>query len=456
MTPEQDTTEQLASFAAGLRYEDLPEGVVESCKDLMVDWLGSALAGVKAQQVQTIATFADRMGEAEGCATDFAAGKKRSPYFAAMVNAASSHIVEQDDLHNSSVLHPATVVFPPLFALAETGDFSGKQMISAAVAGYEVGVRVGEFLGRTHYVHFHTTGTAGTLAAAAAIGNLIGLDAGQMRHAFGNAGTMAAGLWEFLATAADSKQLHTASAASRGLMAALLAQDGFEGAHRIFDGPHGMGAALSTDSDPACLADGLGERWALPETSYKWHASCRHTHPAADALLALMCENDIASDDIVSVTAHVHQAAIDVLGPVVSPQTIHQAKFSMGTVLGLIAVHGHAGLTEFDEFALQDPKVGAFCGLVEMQLDEGINTAYPRKWTARVEAKLSDGRTLTHHVTDAKGDPGNPLTRDEIIKKAKALAAYGGAIRQTDVENWIGKLYRLEEYADFAGFFGKS
>ena len=132
-----------------------------------------------------------------------------------MVNAAASHVAEQDDLHNSSVFHPATVVFPPALAVAQALGRSGRELIAASVAGYEVGIRVGEFLGRSHYRIFHTTGTAGTLAAAAAVGHLLGLDADRMLHAFGSAGTQAAGLWEFLRDAADSKQLHTAHAARR-------------------------------------------------------------------------------------------------------------------------------------------------------------------------------------------------------------------------------------------------
>src|SRR5207344_2793830 len=118
----------------------------------------------------------------------------------------------------------------------------------------------------------------------------------QMLHAFGSAGTQSAGLWEFLRDAADSKQLHTAKAAADGLLAAYLARDGFTGAQRILEGAQGMAAGMSSDADPARLTDRLGERWALAETSFKFHASCRHTHPAADALLQLVVENDLAPD----------------------------------------------------------------------------------------------------------------------------------------------------------------
>jgi 2-methylcitrate dehydratase PrpD len=184
------------------------------------------------------------------------------------------------------VFHPATVVFPAAVAVAQALGASGRELLTASIAGYEVGIRVGEFLGRSHYKVFHTTGTAGTLAAAAAVGHLLGLDARQMQHAFGSAGTQSAGLWEFLRTAADSKQLHTAHASATGLMSAYLAQDGFTGAAQILEGPQGMAAGMSSDADAAKLLNGLGTRWATAETSFKYHASCRHTHPAARRIAA--------------------------------------------------------------------------------------------------------------------------------------------------------------------------
>ncbi len=154
-------------------------------------------------------------------------------------------------MHNGSVFHPGSVVFPPALAVAQATGASGRDLLTAAVAGYEVGIRVGEFLGRSHYKVFHTTGTAGTVAAAAATGRLLNLSAEAMLHAFGSAGTQAAGLWEFLRDAADSKQLHTAKASADGLAAAYLARDGFTGAKRILEGAQGMAAGMSSDADPA-------------------------------------------------------------------------------------------------------------------------------------------------------------------------------------------------------------
>ena len=265
-----------------------------------------------------------------------------------------------------------------------------------------------------------------------------------MQHAFGSAGTQAAGLWEFLRDAADSKQLHTAKAAADGLLAAYLAQDGFTGAKRILEGPQGMAAGMSTDADPARLTDGLGMRWALAETSFKYHASCRHTHPAADALLKLVIDHDLAPDEIARVTAHVHQAAIDVLGPVALPATVHQAKFSMGTVLGLIANFRRAGLTEFEQH-FRDPRVVAFRDRVRMVQDAEVEAAYPQRWIGKVEIETVDGRTLSERVDEPKGDPGNTLTRREVEEKALRLAEFGGAATPAEMRDAAARIFAIAD-----------
>ena len=437
-------SQTLARFAAELRYEDIPPAVLRRTEDLLLDWLGSVLAGKGARPVEAIAAYAQAMGPPDGPSELLISRRRSTPVFAAMVNAAASHVAEQDDVHNGSVFHPAAVVFPPVLALAQAQGASGRELLVAAVAGYEVGIRVGEFLGRSHYKVFHTTGTAGTVAAAAAAGRLLGLDAAQMLHAFGSAGTQAAGLWEFLRDAADSKQLHTAQAAAGGLTAAWLARAGFTGARHILEGPQGMGAGMSSDADPARLTDRLGQRWALAETSFKFHASCRHTHPAADALQQVMREPRLPPQDIAQVIAHVHQGAIDVLGPVTDPQTVHQSKFSMGTVLGLVAVLGRAGLNDFDQH-WRDPRVVAVRGKVEMRLDPVVDAAYPRRWLGRVEVLTGDGRRLIGAVDEPKGDPGNSLSRAEIEAKARQLAAYGGAASEAEMDRMIGSCWGIAE-----------
>jgi 2-methylcitrate dehydratase PrpD len=438
----------LATFASELKIGEIPQEVIARTEDLLVDWFGSAIAGKGSRPVETISQFAQNMGGFNtanpGSAEILISRKKSSPFLAALANAAASHVAEQDDVHNGSVFHPATIVFPAALATAQTIGASGEELLVAAVAGYEVGIRVGEFLGRSHYKTFHTTGTAGTLAAAAAVGHLLKLNPTQMLHAFGSAGTQSAGLWEFLRDAADSKQLHTAHAASTGLMSAYLAQSGFTGAEHILEGKQGLAAGMSSDADPSKLIDRLGSRWTIAETSFKYHASCRHTHPAADALLQVMLANHLKPSDIAKVETLVHQGAIDVLGPVTDPATVHQSKFSMGTVLALIAHYQFAGLQEFDQH-FHDQAICAFRDRVTMILDPEVDGAYPQRWIGKVKVYLNSGEVLEGRVDEPKGDPGNTLSRTEITDKAMRLAAFSGGASPNEMSAAIERLWNIRK-----------
>ena len=440
---------ELARFASELTYADIPQAVVNRTVDLFVDWVGSTLSGKGHKAISILEEFASSMGPNHGPAEILTTRQMSSPFFAALVNGAASHISEQDDVHNGSVFHPAAVVFPAALAAAQQTGASGEKFITACVAGYEVGIRIGEFLGRSHYKTFHTTGTAGTFAAAAAAGQIYGLDKTDMLHAFGSAGTQSAGLWEFLRDAADSKQLHTGKSAAEGLMAAWVANKGFTGATKILEGEQGMAVGMSSDADPVKLLDGLGSRWCVLETSFKFHASCRHTHPAADALLKVILENDLAPDDIAHVTAHVHQGAIDVLGPVTNPQTVHQAKFSMPATLGLIATHRKAGLPQFAQ-VLEDETAISFLNRVTMELDKEVDTVYPKQWIGKVTVTTKNQGSFSGRVDEPKGDPGNTLSREELDTKARALALSGGAIENNELNSLMNTIWNINAESEIA------
>lgn len=443
---------ELAMFAASLRAPMIGQEVFRKAEDLLVDWVGSTLAGKGARAVEILNRYTEQMGPSQGPSENLIDRSRTSPYFAAMVNAAASHVVEQDDVHNASVFHPATVVFSPALAVAQAIGASGEEFLVASIAGYEVGIRVGEFLGRSHYKVFHTTGTAGAIAAAAAVGRLLHLSPTQMLHAFGSAGTQAAGLWEFLKDAADSKQLHTAHAAGVGLTSAYLAKDGFTGAKQILEGKQGMAAGMSSDADIARLTDRLGTRWALTETSFKYHASCRHTHPAADALLQVMQKHQLTAADILAVKTHVHQGAIDVLGAVVDPQTVHQSKFSMGTVLALAAQYGYAGLEQFER-SFNAPAIQELCARISMEYDLEVDTAYPARWIGKVTVHTRQGLELHGRVDEPKGDPGNTLSRAEIEDKAMRLAAFSGAATAAEMQMLFIKLWAITRQEHMTALF---
>ena len=445
----------LASFASQLQYKQIPEEVKEFTVDLFVDWLGSALAGSNARPVKILDNLASSMGPSTGGAQIMGSRRMTSAYFAALVNAAASHVVEQDDLHNQSILHPATIVFPTILALAQAGEdkaYSGEDFITAAVAGYECGIRTGEYLGGSHYRVFHMTATAGTIGSAMAAANLLRLNDEQALNALGSAGTQAGGLWQFLDDAADSKQLHTAKACADGLLAALVARDGFTGAKKILEGSKGMAAGMLGEGDEAKITAGLGQRWATLETSFKFHSCCRHTHPAADAMLKIRDNPKFDYAQVKSVEARVYQAASDVLGQVNIPSSIHQSKFSMGFVLALIARYGSAGVSDFTEEAIVDSQNLDFLRKVEMVVDPDIEDLHPQKWTSKVIVTLNNGDTISEWVETPKGDPGNALSRAELDKKFRFLVQHFDAAGEDEVNHILDQAWDLKDQSSMTSF----
>ena len=449
---DAEHSRMLAEFVSGLRFGDLPESVIDRAQKAFVDWFACALAGRGARPVEILEKFAANMGPADGPCEILVSRRRTSAYFAALVNGAASHIIELDDIHGGAILHPGVAVFPAVFAAALERNASGREFLTAVVAAYETTIRVGEFLGPTHYKFFHVTGTAGTVGAAAGVSRLLGLDTRKTQHAFGSAGTQAAGLWEFLRDAADSKPLHAGMAASKGLMSAYLAKDGFTGATRILEGAKGMSAGMSGTGQPAKLSNGLGTRWAILESAFKVHSCCGHTHPAADALLEVMRREKLSAERIKRVTAHVHGPAMEVLGGITKPETLHQAKFSMNFVLALIALYGRAGLGEFTESALSDPRIGEFLERVDMVFDPQIDNASGNRWGGYVVVETVDGRRLEGRVVVPKGQPEDTLKRDEVEAKLMQLGAYASGATNYELKRFVEAAWQLPSQRDLSNF----
>lgn len=289
---------------------------------------------------------------------------------------------------------------------------------------------------------------------------MLGLTPTQMVAALGSAGTQTAGLWAFLRKGGDggggdSKQLHCAHAAATGLLSAYLAREGLGAAGDVLEGAAGVFAALGRgEADAGALVDGLGSRWAVLETSFKFHACCRHTHPAADALLDGLARAGLGSGEVMGavkgVVARVHRGAVDVLGPVdgkVAVGSVHEAKFSMKTVLALIALRGAAGLGDFEEAALGDEDVLVFRERVSMVLDEEVDAAYPKRWLGRVEIELADGSVVKGVCDEPRGDPGNTLSRGELEEKFRRLVVYGGG-EEAEAADLVKWCWGLREEGD--------
>jgi 2-methylcitrate dehydratase PrpD len=238
---------------------------------------------------------------------------------------------------------------------------------------------------------------------------LLRLDLTHTTWAFGTAGTQAAGLWQYLLDAAHSKQIHTAKAGFNGLLSAYQAREGVTGPADILGGVKGLARSMSGTTFPEALDEDLGSRWAVTKTSFKWHASCRHTHPSVDGLLALMSEHSIQFDDILKVQCSVYRAAIEVLS-MGGTKSVHHSKFSMQFTLALAAKLGRASINDFTEEALGQADLLEFMDRVEMMLDKKIDDAFPKQWMARVLITTKDGKLFERKIESPKGDPGNTLT----------------------------------------------
>jgi 2-methylcitrate dehydratase PrpD len=430
----------LARFIKTCRYEALPEPVRDAARQSLLDWMGSAFRGA----IEPPALIYNEVAREEGGnphATALPRGWKTSASWAAQINAAASHTMEMDDLHPASVLHPAAPIISAAVAVGESIDASGQQLIEAIVAGYEIGIRAGEAVGRSHYMLWHTTATCGTLGAAAAVARLLNLSEDQIIQALGSAGTQAAGLWQFLEDGAMSKQLHPAHAAAAGILSAELARRGFTAARRIFEGPKGFLAAMSKDASPETLTDGLGGSYRITTNSFKKHASCRHTHSAIDATLILRDEEHLQPQALRNLEVRIYPAGYDLLNGV-QPTTAYAAKFCLPFTVAAALNHGRVGLAEFENLNADD--IRSSMTRITMIRDESLAREYPEKWPARVTATLESGQSLSASVEYPKGDSQNPLTLKELQEKFRTLTE--GILTASQQDHVIRIAHTLDQH----------
>lgn len=441
-------SEKLARFIAKTKYEDLPEHVVEFTKLCILDWFGSAVAGSSLPPIRMLHELAEELGGAPQAT--LVTGGRSSVANAALVNGGASHIVELDDIHKSSIIHAATVVVPAALAVAEWKGKSGKDLIAAVAVGYDVCFRIGEAVSPSHYYYWHNTATCGTFGSVAAAAKLLDLTEEQMIHALGNAGTQAAGLWEFIVDGAMTKQLHPGKAAMNGVLAALLGQKGFTGPSRILEGKRGFFEAMSEQANPNAITDGLAEQYKITENSFKIHASCRHTHQAIDIALDIRRERQLNPEEIEEITVRTYQSAL-MIASNTNPQTVYASKFSVEFCTALGFIKGRAGLAEFNEETLHDPAVRALMGKIHAVLDPAIEEDYPEKWRSAMDIKLRSGESISRMVDYPKGDPENPVTADELVTKFKQLAA---ALPAEQIERHVRAILELERTSNVSDWFG--
>jgi 2-methylcitrate dehydratase PrpD len=409
-------SEQLAELVCQTRPEDLPAAVLAETVGFYLDWLGCAIAGLPSRPGAALVKHTAQQPAGIASTLGFAAG--RAPQVAAFHNGAVSHITEMDDVDRASVIHPAAVVIPAAQAVAERLDRSGRELLTAIALGYEVAIRVGESVGKTHYFHWHNTSTCGVFGAAAAAAWLLRLNQDQTVWALGSAGTQAAGLWQFIQDGTMSKHLHTGRAAANGVLAAELAEFDFSGARQILEGSQGFWAATAPDGDPSAVTRGLGNgSWKISGVSVKPYPSCRHTHAAVDAALALRERfGPLQPEQIASLQVDGYHSMLDLCDNP-QPDSLYAAKFSVHYTAARALLDGHLLLSDFGDQEIAEPRIGALMAKTTARLDAGLDQLYPAQFPARLTLTLADGRRAVEEVLSPKGDPENALTTAELETK---------------------------------------
>ena len=417
-----NATEKLSSFAAKVRYEDLPTDVVRQASRFFLDAVGCAVAAWREDERKAkIARDVVEEFQASGGSSIIGAGRSH-PALAALANGILINAADNDDTHKRALAHVGSVVVPAALAVTESRGGGGRQLIEALVAGYEVTARVGMAVMPTHYRFWHSTATNGTFGAAAAAGRSMNLDEVQMNTAFGFAGTQAAGLNAFFESGDDTKSLHPGKAGFNGVLSARLAAIGATSPPDILGHPKGYLAAFSDGPDREILSDGLGSRWSILENGFKFYPSILASHSPIGAALNISKAHSPDPSHIAAVTvktygtvkSHFSSKAVD---------TTMAARLSVPYCVAIALVDSVVTQRQFQSDRYRDALVRAVLNKVEIVADAELSKLYPEKFPAQVSVTMDNGSIYTSEMYYPKGDPGNPLSDDELRDKFRANVA---------------------------------
>lgn len=411
---------KLARFAAELRFEDLPQDVIERARLVLLDGLGCALAGSATEDLRLIR---ESMLAAAGCDGDTLlwGTSSRAPLpFAALANAAAVHAREMDDFEGC--LHSGSVIIPAACGVAARVGASGKDLIRAIVVGYDIARRALEGCGGNGPLKeagWHSTSICGGFGAAAAAGCLLGLDAQRLQWALGYAGSNAGGTWAFIADGAMSKRVHPGFAAQSGIQAAYLAASGVTGPTSIFEAEWGgfFPVYAGESAQPARAIEDLGRDYRIRIVGFKPYAACRGTHGSIDSVLDLRSEFGLALDSVERVTVRGNATHKKQLGKQ-KVTTLLDAQFSIPYSISVALATGGAMLDQYSESALRRPEILEMAGRVDLVVDPSVVTGEQ----PFVDMHLKDGRVLTRRTLIPRGDRRNPLSEDVFQAKFRANA----------------------------------
>jgi 2-methylcitrate dehydratase PrpD len=422
-----EITKDLVSFCYKLSFEQLSSDVIERTKYFALDYIGVLLRGSQEESSKAMLRFIKGNGYKNDGGVVVGTTSKVPYQYAALSNGTAAHALELDDVNNEASLHPAVAIFPAVFAACEMANKTGREFIEGVTLGYEVMIRLGKALNpKVHYARgFHPTGTCGTFGATVAVAKILGLTEKEMLNALGLAGSQAAGSMEFLTEGTWVKRMHPGWAAHNGIIASLLARNGFTGPSTIIEGKSGFLHAYSDNADVSKVLEDIGSNFEIMKTSIKPHACCRYMQAPIDAILKIKKENNIESNDIEKVTLGILEAGFGIIASPIekkrNPKTSYEAQFSMPYGAAAAILFGQITLDEFTEEKLNNQEIKDLMKKVYCVKDPDLDREYPKHWPATAEIKTKNGRKFSARIDYPKGDPENPLTWEELIDKFKGL-----------------------------------
>jgi 2-methylcitrate dehydratase PrpD len=417
----QTYSEKLTEFGIQLKYGDIPALAITNAKYHILDVIGVILASSYSDTANTIKNTLHKMGGRQESTVIGSDNKFPAP-LAAMANATMAHTPDFDDTHGESIIHPSSVVVPTSLAVGETQGTNGKDFIAAAVAAYEIILRIGMVApGKFHAIGFHPTPICGIFGAALISGKLKGLDPLTIRNAMGICGSQAAGLLEFLSDGSSVKRFHPGWACYSGIFATLLAEEGMTGPATVLEGRFGFYRTHLNKEEYNLerLTEGLGTKWEVNNISYKLYPCCHHIPAFADCVREIKRKETIQPDEIEEIECIISPGQADlVCRPVedkVAPRTPYDAKFSLPYVIAVMISRGKCGLNDFTDEAIREEKVLQLAKKVKHTLSD--STGYPGSFPGWVKIKLKNGKVLEHREKVNRGGPDNPVGEEEIIDK---------------------------------------
>jgi len=417
LTMTKSVSETLADFIQTATYENLPKEVIHQAKKCLLDTCGAIIAGSFHSTSGKIAQNYARSLEEPPRATIVGTDLMRSTQTAAFANGISAHALELDDGSRHATYHPGSSIIPASLALCEAEGKTAGDLIVAIAVGYETSIRIGKSMNPHHYLRgFHPTGTVAHFGTTAACCKVLNLSVEETVNALGLAGSLASGINQYEIDGSLVKHLHPGNAARNGILSALLAKEGLTGPRGVIEGRLGFCHCFSDEYDISSITKGLGSKYDILSIYFKPYPSCRYVHYANEATLNILKEHPMRADDVDHIHILTHQNAKQG-SDIPDYQTVLHARLSIQYGIASILARGKAGLQEYTEEAIKDPKVHEIAKKITIEIDPEIQKLYPNPRSMIVQIKDKKGNIYSSRVDYPKGDPENPMTDDELIDK---------------------------------------